>query len=205
MRGFLVIIILFVLSSTAKIRSEVLTPFRTVRMFFYLAFIASGTLGGLIATTQLIAALTNPTKAAGIPDMLKGLGIDIGAVSLFAFLYSRENNAKNAQLARLSREENLSNLKLRVDQKKVIPASSFRGIARLVICAGPASYIMESFRLSEPFTESLLERGVLVVPFATDGNLPSFEFEENEENKEITTERKRLWQLAPAFVSEWSK
>ncbi|XP_062148717.1 protein LOW PSII ACCUMULATION 1, chloroplastic isoform X2 [Alnus glutinosa] len=193
------------ISSTAKIRSEVLTPFRTVRMFFYLAFIASGTLGGLIATTQLIAALTNPTKAAGILDMLKGLGIDIGAVSLFAFLYSRENNAKNAQLARLSREENLSNLKLRVDQKKVIPASSFRGIARLVICAGPASYIMESFRLSEPFTESLLERGVLVVPFATDGNLPSFEFEENEENKEITTKRKRLWQLAPAFVSEWSK
>lgn len=174
-------------------------------MFFYLAFIASGSLGGLIATTQLIAALTNPAKAAGIPDMLKGLGIDIGAVSLFAFLYSRENNAKNLQLARLSREESLSNLKLRVDQKKVIPASSFRGIARLVICAGPASYIMESFRLSEPFTESLLERGVLVVPFATDGNLPSFEFEENEENKEITTKRKRLWQLAPAFVSEWSK
>jgi hypothetical protein len=174
-------------------------------MFFYVAFIASGTLGGLIATTQLIAALTNPAKAAGILDMVKGLGIDIGAVSLFAFLYSRENNAKNAQLARLSREENLSNLKLRVDQKKVIPASSLRGFARLVICAGPASYIMESFRLSEPFTESLLERGVLVVPFATDGNLPSFEFEENEENKEITTKRKRLWQLSPAFVSEWSK
>lgn len=174
-------------------------------MFFYVAFITSGTLGGLIATTTLIAALTNSSKAAEIPDILQGLGIDIGAVSLFAFLYSRENNAKNAQLARLSREEDLSNLKLRVDQKKVIPVSSLRGVARLVICSGPASFIMESFRLSEPFTESLLDRGVLVVPFATDGNLPTFEFDENEEAKEITTKRKRLWQLAPVFVSEWSK
>ncbi|GMY06168.1 protein LOW PSII ACCUMULATION 1, chloroplastic [Fagus crenata] len=193
------------ISSTARIRSEVLTPFRSVRMFFYLAFIASASLGGLIATTQLIAALTNSSKAAGIPDILNGLGIDIGAVSLFAFLYYRENNAKNLQLARLSREENLSNLKLRVDQKRIIPVSSFRGIARLVICAGPASFIMESFRQSEPFTESLVDRGVLVVPFAIDGSLPSFEFEENEETKEITSKRKRLWQLAPVNISEWSK
>nr|XP_023885592.1 protein LOW PSII ACCUMULATION 1, chloroplastic-like [Quercus suber] len=174
-------------------------------MFFYLAFIASGALGGFIATTQLIAALTNSSKAADIPEMLKGLGIDIGAVSLFAFLYYRENNAKNLQLARLSREESLSNLKLRVDQKRIIPVSSLRGIARLVICAGPASFILESFRLSEPFTESLLDRGVLVVPFPTDGSLPSFEIEENEETKEITTKRKRLWQLAPIYTSEWSE
>lgn len=192
-------------SSAAKIRSEVLSPFRSVRMFFYLAFIASGSLGGLIATTQLIGALSNSSRAAQVPEILKGLGIDIGAVSLFAFLYYRENNAKNAQLARLSREESLSNLKLRVDEKKVIPVSSLRGIARLVICAGPASFVTESFRLSEPFTDKLMERGVLVVPFVTDGNSPSFEFEESEETKEITTKRKRLWQLRPLYVSEWSK
>ncbi|KAA8543440.1 hypothetical protein F0562_021065 [Nyssa sinensis] len=193
------------ISSTAKIRSEVLTPFRTVRMFFYLAFIASGALGGLIATTQLIAALANSSKAAEVPNILKGLGIDIGAVSIFAFLYFRENNAKNVQLARLSREESLSNLRLRVDEKKVIPVSALRGIARLVILAGPASFISESFKLSEPFTESLLERGVLVVPFATDMNSPSFEFEESEEMKEMTSKRKRLWQLVPVYVTEWSE
>ncbi|XP_043707681.1 protein LOW PSII ACCUMULATION 1, chloroplastic [Telopea speciosissima] len=190
------------ISSTAKIRSEVLSPFRTLRMFFYLAFIASSGLGGLIATTQLIAALT---KAAEVSEIVKGLGIDIGALSIFAFLYSRENSAKNAQLARLSREESLSNLKLRVDQKKVISVSSLRGIARLVILAGPASFITESFRLSEPFTERLLDRGVLVVPFAMDGDVPRFEFEESEELKGLTTKRKRLWQLVPLYVSEWSK
>ncbi|KAG4959406.1 hypothetical protein AAZX31_13G112900 [Glycine max] len=190
------------ISSTAKIRSEVLSPFRSVRMFFYIAFVASGALGGFIATTQLIGALANSSRASEVPEILKGLGIDLAAVSLFAFLYFRENKAKNAQVARLSREESLSNLKLRVDEKKIIPVNSLRGIARLVICAGPASFVTESFKRSEPFTDSLLDRGVLVVPFVTDGNSPALEFEETEE---LATRRKRLWQLAPVYINEWSE
>lgn len=194
-------------SSTARIRSEVLSPFRSLRMFFYIAFVASGSLGGLIATSQLIGALANPSRASQVPEIAKGLGIDIGAVSLFAFLYFRENKAKNAQVARLSREEVLSNLKLRVSEKKIIPVSSLRGIARLVICAGPASFITESFKRSEPFTESLLDRGVLVVPFVTDGNSLALEFEETEEEvkQQLVTRKKRLWQLAPVYINEWSE
>lgn len=122
-----------------------------------------------------------------------------------SFLYSGDNNAKNAQLARLTREENLSNLKLRVDEKKVIPVGDFRGIAHLVLVSGPSSFISESFKLSEPFTESLLERGVLVVPFATDGELPDFEFDDSEDMKELTEKRKRLWQLKTVFSTEWSE
>ncbi|KAJ1416838.1 Protein LOW PSII ACCUMULATION 1-like [Sesbania bispinosa] len=127
--------------------------------------------------TQLIGALANPSRASEVPEIAKGLGIDIGAVSLFAFLYFRENKAKNAQVARLTREEILSNLKLRVDEKKIIPVSSLRGIARLVICAGPASFITESFKSSEPFTERA---------------------------EATCNQRKRLWQLAPVYISEWS-
>ncbi|KAK4794570.1 hypothetical protein SAY86_012564 [Trapa natans] len=193
------------ISSAAKIRSEVLSPFRSVRMFFYLAFIASGGLGGLIATSQLIGALANPARVDDVIDILKGLAIDVGAVSVFAFLYIREDSAKKAQIARLSREESLSNLQLRLDEKRVISLSSLRGAARLVICSGPAAFISEAFKLSEPYTQELLDRGVLVVPFATDGDSPTFEFDENEEVKEATAKRKRLWQLTPAIVPEWSK
>lgn len=174
-------------------------------MFFYLAFIASGSLGGLIAITRLIGALANPSRADEVPEIIRGIGIDFGAVSIFAFLYYQENKAKNAQVARLSREENLSNLKLRLDEKRILPISVFRGIARLVILAGPSTYIEESFKLSEPFTDGLVERGVLVVPFATDRSSPRFEFEETEEKKEINTKRKRLWQLAPVYAAEWAK
>lgn len=173
-------------------------------MFFYLAFMASGALGGLIATTQLIAALSNPARAIDVPEIVKGLAIDFGAVAVFAFLFSRENTAKNVQLARLSREESLSNLKLRIDEKRIIPVSSLRGAARLVICAAPASFIAEAFKLSEPYTKDLLERVVLVVPFPTDGNTPSFEFDETEEMKDLTSKRKRLWQLSPVYAAEWT-
>ncbi|XP_031503518.1 protein LOW PSII ACCUMULATION 1, chloroplastic isoform X1 [Nymphaea colorata] len=190
------------ISSAAKIRSEVLSPFRSVRMFFYLAFIASGALGGLIAFTQLISALTNPLRAAELPDTLKGLGIDLAAVALFAFLYSREVKAENLQIARLTREETLANLKLRGDEK-VVPVSALRGIARLVIVAGPASFILESFRLSQAYTDSLLERGVRVLPLATDGLMPESEMKEDDE---LTLQkRKKLWQLRPADTPEWSK
>lgn len=191
------------ISSAAKIRGEVLAPFRSARMFFYIVFIASGTLGGLIATSRLVGALANSSRAAEVPEILKGLGIDIAAVLIFAFFYYRDNTAKNAQLARLSREENLSNLKLTVSQNKILPVSAFRGVARLVILVGPSSYIAESFKFSEPFTDSLLERGVLVVPFATDMNMPEFEFGEMEEMKDLIAKRKRLWQLRPVYVTEW--
>ncbi|KAL2945466.1 Protein LOW PSII ACCUMULATION 1 chloroplastic [Bienertia sinuspersici] len=149
------------ISSTAKIRSEVLSPFRSLRMFFYLAFMASGGLGGLIALTQLIGALANPSRAPEVPEIAKGLGIDVAAVSVFAFLYSRDNKASNAQIARLSREETLANLKVRVVNGKTIPISSLRGIARVVILAGPSSFISESFKLSEPFTRGFWIEGCL--------------------------------------------
>ncbi|XP_020247488.1 protein LOW PSII ACCUMULATION 1, chloroplastic isoform X2 [Asparagus officinalis] len=156
-------------SSTAKIRSEVLSPFRSVRMFFYLAFIASAGLGGLITTPRLISALANSSRSSELPEVLNSLGIDLGAVLIFAFLYSRENNAKNAQVSRLLREERLSKLKL-----------------------------------SKPFTEGLIERGILVVPFATDGENSVFEFEESDEEGVIAERKKRLWQLTPIYTSEWA-
>nr|GEW63003.1 protein low PSII accumulation 1, chloroplastic [Tanacetum cinerariifolium] len=193
------------ISSSARIRSEVLTPFRSVRLFFYIAFIAQASLGGLIATTQLIGALANPSRAGTVVDIAKGLGIDIGAAALFAFLYYREDKIKNAQMEKLTREENLSNLKLRVDEKKIITVGEFRGLARLVILAGPSSFINEAFKLSETFTEQLIERGVLVVPFSTDGNELSFEFDESEDVKQFTNKRRRLWQLIPVLTPDWSE
>ncbi|KAM7271616.1 hypothetical protein ACFE04_030830 [Oxalis oulophora] len=173
-------------------------------MFLYLAFIASASIGTLIATSQLIGALANPARSAQVPEIAKGLGIDVGAVTLFAFLYFQENKSRNVQLAKLSREENLAKLKLRLDENKVASISDLRGYARLVICVGPASFIEKSFELSEPFTEDLIDRGVLVVPFATDGISPTFQFDESEEMKDVSFKRKRLWQLAPFNVVEWN-
>ncbi|KAF3490198.1 hypothetical protein F2Q69_00057574 [Brassica cretica] len=195
------------ISADARIRSEVLSPFRSVRMFFYLAFIASASLGGLIATSRLIGALANPSRSGEVLEIVKGLGIDVGAASLFAFLYFRENKTKNAQMARLSREENLAKLKMRVEENnKVISVGDLRGIARLVICAGPGGYVEEAFKRSKEFTQGLVERGVVVVAYATDGSTPVLEFDEVDgEDEEVSLSRRRLWRVAPVFVSEWGR
>ncbi|XP_006652492.1 protein LOW PSII ACCUMULATION 1, chloroplastic isoform X2 [Oryza brachyantha] len=199
-------------ASMAKIRSEVLSPFRSVRMFFYLAFMASGGLGALIALTQLIPALSGgPARAAGAAETLKGLGIDVAAVSIFAFLYWRESKAKDAQVAKLTREENLSRLKIRAGEgRPPVPLGELRGTARLVIVAGPAEFVTESFRRSKPFLKDLMERGVLVVPFPTDGNTPDLQFVETDDDNDDGggapgKMKRRLWQLTPVYAAEWSK
>uniref|UniRef100_A0A0D9ZMX8 Protein LOW PSII ACCUMULATION 1, chloroplastic n=1 Tax=Oryza glumipatula TaxID=40148 RepID=A0A0D9ZMX8_9ORYZ len=176
-------------TSMAKIRSEVLSPFRSVRMFFYLAFMASAGLGALIALTQLIPALSSPARAAAAGETLKGLGIDVAAVSVFAFLYWRESKAKDAQVAKLTREENLSRLRIRAGEgRPPVPLGELRGTARL----------------------DLMERGVLVVPFSTDGNAPDLQFDEADEEEEEAAAaagkmKRRLWQLTPVYTSEWAK
>ncbi|KAK8969664.1 hypothetical protein KSP40_PGU009440 [Platanthera guangdongensis] len=172
-------------------------------MFFYHAFIASGALGGLIAITRLISALANPSKTPLIPEILKDLGIDLGAILLFAFLYTRENKAKTAQLAQLSREERLGELKLRVDKNKIISINDLRGAARLVVLAGSAAYINESFKQCEAFSKDLIERGVLVVPFASDGGKLEFESGESEEIS-VGENLNRLRQLRPVNVVQWN-
>ena len=65
-------------------------------------------------------AIANASRSSKVPNILTSLGVDFGAVTIFMFLYSRESNAKNAQLARLSREESLSNLKIRVDENMIV-------------------------------------------------------------------------------------
>ncbi len=156
-------------SSDAKIRSEVIAPFRSFRMFFYGAFIASGSIGGLIAVIRLIGALNHAPGAEAPIEIAKGLGIDLAAVIIFALLYQSDAKAREIALAKLSREEDLANLRLQLDNKKVVTLAQLRGISRIVILAGPGSYIEEALKQSEPFKAALLERGVLLAPYATDG------------------------------------
>ncbi|KAK9082978.1 hypothetical protein Scep_029449 [Stephania cephalantha] len=152
-------------------------------MFFYLAFIASGSLGSLIASTQFISSLIKQNPSTDLGETLKSLAIDLAAVALFSFLYSREDSAKKAQLARLSREEGLGNL---------------RGGGAAGGGGGAGEFVAEAFRRSREFAERLVERGVVVVGFATDGESVGFEFGEGEEKL------RRLWQLGPVNVPDWA-
>lgn len=205
------------ISSAAKIRSEVISPFRSVRMFFYVAFMASGSIGALVSLPRLIAALGHASNASPITEVLSGLGIDLVAVLVFAFLYRIDAKARDQQYARLSREETLAGLKLELNKKRTITVGQLRGIARLVIVAGPALHIEEACRRSEPYLSGLMERGVLVVPLATDGQIPKLEFSSNgasspQENEvlgsfNLTTvaQPEKLWRATPIYTGEWTR
>ncbi|KAF0906023.1 hypothetical protein E2562_009039 [Oryza meyeriana var. granulata] len=106
-------------------------------------------------------------------------------------------------------EEYLSRLKVRAGEGRLpFPLGDLRGIGRLVIVAGPAEFVAESFRWSKPFLKDLMERGVLIVPFPTDGNTPTLQFDETDDDDnsdEAGKMKQRLWQLTPVYTSEWSK
>lgn len=86
-----------------------------------------------------------------------------------AHVYRSDAKARDKALAKIAREENLSNLRLELINKKVVTIGQLRGRSRIVILAGPGSYIEEALRQTEPYKKDLLERGVLVAAYATDG------------------------------------
>lgn len=208
-------------STDAKMRSEVIAPFRALRMFFYSAFMASGGIGGLIAITRLIASLNNAPGAEAPIEIAKGIAIDFGAVIIFALLYRWDSKARDKALAKIGREENLSNLRLELSNKKVVTIGQLRGTSRIVILAGPASYIEEALRQSEPFKKDLLERGVLVAAYATDGAtigndspapLPSSTPPSNTEgstelSKSVAAvaDLEKKWRAMPIYTLEWGR
>lgn len=183
-------------------------------MFFYVAFIASGTIGSLITLTRFAAALSNAPNAQPIPEIFKDLGIDLGAVAIFALLYRSDAKARDVSLARLSREEILSTLRVELANKKVVTLQQLRGIVRIVIISGSGEYIKEAFQRGERFREDLLERGVLVVPYSLDGPLPKSEptagtgqqgvgsVAVQEQPKVAASER---WTANPIYTNEWAR
>ncbi|CAK9199319.1 unnamed protein product [Sphagnum troendelagicum] len=194
-------------SSDAKIRSEVIAPFRSFRMFFYGAFIASGSIGGLIAVIRLIGALNHAPGAEAPIEIAKGLGIDLAAVIIFALLYRSDAKAREIALAKLSREEDLANLRLQLDNKKVVTLAQLRGISRIVILAGPGSYIEEALKQSEPFKAALLERGVLLAPYATDGATLTVDSPAVAPIADVKpgADAERKWIAKPIYTSEWGR
>ncbi|GJP55391.1 hypothetical protein CLOM_g14355 [Closterium sp. NIES-68] len=158
-------------SQEARLRQEVLNPFRTVRMFLYGAFIASASIGALITATALLAVAAGARDAdpAQIQDSLKDLGIDVAAAGTFALLYRSDARGKDASLNRLTREESLAKLRLELPTGRIVPLSQLQGSCRLIIVAGPLSHVQAALAAAEPYRAALLERAVVVAPFVTVG------------------------------------
>ncbi|XP_002987350.2 protein LOW PSII ACCUMULATION 1, chloroplastic [Selaginella moellendorffii] len=205
------------ISREARIREEVISPFRSLRLFLYPALMASATIAALTALPRLIAALANSPNAtvennASLGQVLEGLGIDVAAIVVFALLYRSDTKARDLQLAKLSREESLASLRVELGNKRVATLEQMRGSARFVIIAGPKSHVDQALELSLPFQEQLLERGVTLVPFVTppaasteESQSSSFQAQKSQAKDDDSAAAARRWIVLPIYTSEWTK
>jgi hypothetical protein len=100
-------------SNATKMRSEAQAPFRVARMFLFGAFGANATLGFGIATLQAVTKAMGAPNGPPLDQSLSNLGINLLCALFFGFLYKRDADGRDKQMARISREERLSNLKVR--------------------------------------------------------------------------------------------
>ena len=115
-------------SNATKMRSEAQAPFRVARMFLFGAFGANATLGFGIAPLQAVTKALGAPNGAPLDQSLQNLGINLGCALFFGYLYKRDADGRDKQMARISREERLSNLKCELAGGKVVSLHDLRAI-----------------------------------------------------------------------------
>jgi hypothetical protein len=153
-----------------NLRSEAEAPWRSLRIVMFGFFCVSASVGAVIATSQVIAALAHAQDALPLNDVATSLAVDVGAIATFAFLLRRDLKARDKQVARLQREERLGALQLELANRKVLRLTQLRGFSRAVLFAGSPEQVKQVVESAEPFKEDLVQRGVLLVPLPIFGD-----------------------------------
>ena len=185
-------------SNLTKMRSEAQAPFRTARMFVFGAFAANAALGLSIATLQAVTKALGAPSAPPLDQSLQNIGIDLGAALFFGYLYKKDAENREKQMARISREERLSALKCELSSGKVVSLFDLRGFSRVVIAAGDADYCNASIAAAEAVKDPLLERGVLVIPLVLNGDTAV-----SVDAPDDATDRR--FRATPVYTDKWVK
>ena len=185
-------------SNETKLRSEAQAPFRVLRQFLFAALGASAAIGGGVSFIQLTTGLLGAPSAPPVAQSGQNLGIDVAVGALMLFFWRRDEAQRQKQMARISREETLSALRVALSSGKTVRLAAMRGFARVVLAAGPPAYVEEAAAAAEPYREALLARGVVFVPFVTDG--PALA-----PGPTPTTAADKRWRAEPLYPSEWNR
>lgn len=144
---------------------------RPLRLVLYGFSVASAGVATLISLPQLAGALGGAPSALPLEDVLTNLGIDLGAVGLFAWLFSLDWAARERQIARLGRESALAALSVQLSSGRRVRLEDLQGFARVVLLAGTTEQVAAALAAAAPLRESLQARGVLVVPLPIYGGV----------------------------------
>lgn len=102
-----------------RLRSEAEAPWRSLRLVLYGFSMVSSGLGTLISLPQLIGAVREAPGALETNSVLQNIGINIAVFAVFGFLLRGDLQARDKQMARLTREEKLGSLRIKLANKKV--------------------------------------------------------------------------------------
>jgi hypothetical protein len=155
-------------SNETKLRSEAQAPFRVARQFVYASCALSATIGFGIATIQLLTGLAGAPNSPPFDQSLSNVGVDFACAALFAFLWKKDEEAKQKQMSRIGREERLGGLKVELTTGKIVRMQSLRGFSRVVLFAGNLEYLETSLEVAEQYKDELIKKGVFLVPVAMD-------------------------------------
>ncbi|KAG2435565.1 hypothetical protein HYH02_011859 [Chlamydomonas schloesseri] len=193
-------------------RAEAEAPFRSLRMVLSGFSVVSAGLGFLISIPQLIGALGGARSALPLEQVEQNIAINAVAVALFAYFFYQDWKAREKQIARLTREETLGALPIRLSSGKMLALNDLRGTARVVLAAGTRAQVAAALREAEPLRSELQKRGVLVVP------LPIFDDTEAEaaaaaevaaaggpsrDTLPALTPEDQRWRAEPLRLADW--
>ncbi|KAL4418916.1 hypothetical protein ABPG77_003706 [Micractinium sp. CCAP 211/92] len=149
----------------AQLRAEAEAPFRSFRLFIFGAGVAGASLATLFGLPGIIGALGGaPNATKSVAEALSDLAINLGSLAVCAYFVRGDLQAREKQLARLMREDELGACQLELANGRVLRLAQLRGFARAVMIAGTPQQVADALAAAEPYKQQLQERGVLVVP-----------------------------------------
>lgn len=108
--------------------------------------------------------LAGAPGAKALPEVGQDLAINLAALLGCGLLVRGDLRAREKQMARLMREDQLGACQLELANGRVLRLAQLRGFARVTVVAGSAAQVAAAVVAAEPYREALVERGVLLVP-----------------------------------------
>lgn len=184
----------------AALRAEAEAPFRSVRVVLFGFGTVSAVLANLFSIPQIIGALANAPNAKSLFEAGQDVGINITALLLCLFFLQRDLQAREKQMARLLREDQLGACQIELANKRILRLGQLRGAARPVIIVGTHEQVSEAMRAAEEYKQALTERGVIIL------GVPLYSTTSSDGNPAMTLTSDELrWKALPIRLDEWKK
>lgn len=147
----------------AKLRAEASSPFQFVRLFLFGGLSAGAALGGIVSTARLVAAFGGTYD---LQESAQTFGINVACLAVLGFLFKRELDSREKNVAQAAKEEELAQLQVCVsrDSERAVPISAFRGMYRPIIIAGSKGQVKKSIAKAATYAPMFATRGIVVIP-----------------------------------------